>query len=100
MVALSFGGLTQTGAIVAQSVDPTGAWGPLLQVGAVGCILAWVLIRLEPRLGRVERAIDRNSRTILLAMVANPSTSAVVKEQARMIKDEIDAARKARGDEE
>ena len=62
--------------------------------------MAWVLIRLEPRLGRVERAIDRNSRTILLAIIANPITQDVIKEQARGIKDEIDVAKKVRGDDE
>jgi hypothetical protein len=55
---------------------------PLAQVGAVGVILAFVLIQISPRLERIERAIDMNSRAILLDIVSRDGSSDLIRAQA------------------
>lgn len=43
---------------------------PLLNLGGVGVVLAWMLWRTDRRLERLERAIDRLTRAQLLFLLA------------------------------
>jgi hypothetical protein len=56
---------------------------PLANLGAVGLILGYVLWQISPRLERIERAIDLNSRALLLDIVSRSDTSDVMKAQAQ-----------------
>lgn len=76
--------------------DPLGS---LVQVGAVGAILAWFLIRLEPRLHQMERSIDRFSRVMLLDVLSRPQVPAAVKRQAEGILTDMDHERRRREDD-
>jgi hypothetical protein len=67
---------------------------PLANVGAVGLILAWVLWQMNPRLDRIERAIDMNSRSILLDVVSRDNASDFVKKQAAAMLAQIEARQK------
>lgn len=67
-------------------------WSPLINLGAVGCILAWFLIKLEPRMRRIEQAIDRASRAQMLAVMSMHGIPANIREQAEGLKQEIEAA--------
>jgi hypothetical protein len=77
----------------------TNAWSPLINLGAIGCVLAWFLIRAEPRMGRIERAIDRANRANLIAaqlmsdIAEGRKVSEMTRQQAREIVKEIDDAR-------
>ena len=86
-------------AILAQAVNPmTDTWTPLINIGAIGCVLAWFLFRSEPRMARVERAIDRGTRGNLLAAVAmsdmaeGRTISPAMRAQAKELIKEIDDA--------
>jgi hypothetical protein len=70
---------------------------PLLQLGAIGAVLAWFLLQMNPRLERVERAIDLLSRTILLDIVSRRDADAVVKSQAESMVRQIDDKYRQRG---
>lgn len=60
-----------------------GELAPLANIGAVGLILGYVLWQISPRLERIERAIDMNSRSLLLDIVSRTDVSDLMKEQAR-----------------
>jgi hypothetical protein len=60
---------------------------PLINVGAVGGVLAWVLWRTDRRLERLERAIDRLTRAQTLALVAHESSG--VRQQAQALLAEL-----------
>lgn len=60
----------------------TDKWGPLINLGAIGVVLFWFLWKTEPRLRRIEDAIDANSRTVLIAVMAMESVPDFVKTQA------------------
>lgn len=72
---------------------------PLLQVGAVGAILGWILVQTNPRLERVERALDFLSRTMLLDIVSRDGVPEVNKRQAQSMLRKLNAQYKL-GDEE
>lgn len=55
----------------------------LLNVGAVGAVLVWVLWRIEPRLDRVELSMNRLARAQMLTLIARPDVDDLVREQAR-----------------
>lgn len=57
----------------------------LANIGAVGAILAWFLWQTNPRLDRIEKAIDRQTRAILLTLVSRPEIQGAVREQARLL---------------
>jgi hypothetical protein len=59
--------------------------------------LAWFLLQMNPRLERVERAIDLLSRTILLDIVSRSGTDSVVKGQAESMVRQIDDKYRQRG---
>ena len=62
---------------------------PLLQLGAVGAILAFFLVQTNPRLERVERALDFLSRTVLLDIVSRANIPEVNRTQARSMLDQL-----------
>ena len=79
-------------AVIAQTATGfvTDKWSPLINLGAIGCVLAWFLIRAEPRLGKIERAIDRSSRALMIATLAMRGQD--VREEAHDLAKEVDDA--------
>jgi hypothetical protein len=67
-----------------------GDLAPLANIGAVGLILGYVLWQISPRLERIERAIDMNSRSLLLDIVSRTDVSDVMKDQARAMIRQIE----------
>lgn len=67
-----------------------GELSPLANLGAVGVILGYVLWQISPRLERIERAIDLNSRAILLDIVSRTDTSDIVRRQAQSMIRQIE----------
>lgn len=65
--------------------------GALVQLGVAGVMLGWFMYRVEHRMDRGERAIDRLSRSLLLDLVARADTTEAVKAQARQVLGEIPA---------
>lgn len=70
--------------------------GSLLNLGAVGLVLAWFLLRSEPRMLGIEEAIDRNTRGAMLALLALEQVASGVKHQAQGVLEEIADAEKRR----
>lgn len=66
----------------------------LINLGAVGAILAYFLVRTDPRLERLENAVDRLARAQMLMLIASPVTDEAIKRQAQSIINELDAAEK------
>lgn len=62
---------------------------PLLNIGAVGVILAWFMLRMEPRMKAMEDALNRFSRVQLLDMVSRSDAPPAVREQAQTILNEM-----------
>ena len=73
----------------------TSQVGGAVQAVSVGTIALYVLLRLEPRLERIERALERLARAQLLLLISRPGVDETVKVQARLLNGEIDDARKA-----
>ncbi len=59
--------------------------------GPIGLILGFVLLRLESRMLRVEIAIDRLTRSILVDMLSRPDTRPDSRRQAERVLAELDA---------
>jgi hypothetical protein len=57
----------------------------ILQVGAIGAVLVWHLVRTDSRMERMERALDRTTRSILMLAVTQPGATAATRAQARAI---------------
>lgn len=74
----------------AASGDFMGALAPLIQVGAVGAILAWYLVKQEPRMRAIEFELQTQSRAILLNTLANPHASAQIREAALELKEQVE----------
>jgi hypothetical protein len=69
------------------------ALGPLINLGAVGAVLAWFLFRSESRMERLESAVDRMTRAMMLELASRPDVSPAIKRQAAEIVEEIDLKR-------
>lgn len=69
-------------------------FSPLLNTGVAACVLAFMLIKLEPRLRAIESSIDRSARALLLIVVSYPDSTNVQREQARDILKELDDKKK------
>lgn len=67
-------------------------WSPLINLGAIGCVLLWFMLRTDPRLRRIEEAIDRQSRATLVSVLSRQGISEAIKEEARAILSEIEVA--------
>lgn len=70
----------------------------LIQLGAMGIVLGWLMYRVESRLDRGERAMDRLSRALLLDLVSRSDTTEALKAQARVVLGEIPAKTTAEQD--
>ena len=83
-------------AVGAESVAPMVAdrWSPIINLGAIGCVLLWFLLRSEPRMKGIEAAIDRQSRAMLTMIIAMRGVPDYIKEQATAQIAEIDAHKK------
>lgn len=62
---------------------------PLLNFGAIGSVLAWMLWRSDARMGSIERALDRLTRAQMLTLIARPDVDDHVKRQARAVLREL-----------
>lgn len=71
---------------------------PLLQLGAVGAILAFFLVQTNPRLERVERALDFLSRTMLLDIVSRENIPEVNRRQAQSMLKQMNSKYKIEGE--
>lgn len=87
-IFISLAALMPSLAVVGE--DFMGALAPLIQVGAVGAILAWYLVKQEPRLRAIEFELQTQSRAILLNTLANPHASAQIREAAFEMKEQIE----------
>lgn len=83
---------------LAQAAGVTSAeLSPILNLGAVGAVLLWFMLRSEPRLVRVEEALNRMTRMLGHTIVSMENVDEAVKRQAKSIVEEldkIDAAKK------
>lgn len=66
---------------------------PLLNLGAIGAVLAWFLVNLSPRLDRIERAIDRLTRAQMLTLLSRPDVPEGVKTLANDLVHELDRSK-------
>ena len=69
---------------------------PLLNGGAIACVLAWFMFKAEPRLKGIEDAIDRQSRALLMWMLQQEGAGAGIKTQATTLLAEVTEAENAR----
>jgi hypothetical protein len=69
---------------------------PLVNVGAIGTVLAWFLLKLEPRMRKQEEAMDRQSRMLGFVVIALKSVHPAVREQVEAVVKEIEDAEAAR----
>ena len=60
----------------------------LANLGAFGAIVGWMLWRAEPRLERIERALERLTRAQMLSLLSRPDIDDRIKDQAREVLDE------------
>lgn len=64
--------------------------------GALGFLLLWYTLRAEPRMRAVESAIDRQTAAMMIFMIEIDRTSPQAKDQAKIVLDQIQAARRKR----
>ena len=71
--------------------DGVGApWSSLINLGAVGAVLLWFMVRAEPRLKALERATDRQTRAMILLTLNLPSSSDQIKSLGHDILNEME----------
>jgi hypothetical protein len=70
--------------LVADAEPPTDL-GALLRYGVVGAVLVYVLVRIEPRLDRMERALNALTRAQALTLLSRRDVPEPTKEQARQV---------------
>ena len=63
----------------------------LANLGAAGIVLAWFMASTDPRLKRIERAIDRLTRAQMLTLISRSDVDVPIKKQAHAILKEMDA---------
>lgn len=68
---------------------PLESLSGLLNFGAIGSVLAWMLWRSDSRLERIERSLDRLTRAQMLLLVAQPDLEAPIKAQAHALLREM-----------
>lgn len=66
---------------------------PLLNIGAVGFVLAWFMFRMEPRMRALEQAVDRNTKANLVLLLNSSESNPNVKTVAKTILQEIEDRR-------
>jgi len=65
---------------------------PLVNTGAIGVVLAWFMLRDEPRKRSMEETIERGNRINLVIVLAISELSSGLKGQAAELLKEVDAA--------
>lgn len=58
---------------------------PLLNLGAVGVVLAWLMFRVERRMDRMAASLDRVSRALLMEILSRPGVSLSVTKEAQTL---------------
>lgn len=66
-------------------------WAPLINTGAIGIVLGWFMIRMEPRMRAIEASIDTVSRALMLSVLSMKFGDRGLQEQAQAIIAEIDS---------
>lgn len=82
----------------AQATTEGFSFAPLVNIGAVGVILAFVLWKLEPRMRGAECAIDRLTRAIAIMLTELPHVLEGAKRQCAILNVELEQAARERGD--
>jgi hypothetical protein len=60
----------------------------LLNVGAIGVVLAWFMFRMERKLDRMSYEVNRLTRAVLLEIVSRPGVSlSVTREAEELLRD-------------
>lgn len=75
-------------------MPPVGIAELLVQYGPLGLILAWFMLRMEPAMLAMRRAVDRLTRAYLLDVVSRPGASPAVKKLATDALQELNTAEK------
>lgn len=65
---------------------------PLINLGAIGCVLLWFMLRMEPRIRKLEESNDRLGKMLGYVVIALKSTTPAVREQVEQVIKEIDEA--------
>lgn len=73
-----------------------GEFSPLINAGGLAAVLAFILMKLEPRLRSIENAIDRMSRALLLVVISKDGPSIAEREQAQIILGELGNSKEKR----
>lgn len=68
----------------------------VIQFGLGGVVLMWFMLRMEPRMRAVEESIDTISRSMLLLAVSLAPHTEAIKQQAKKIEEDLDAAARER----
>lgn len=79
-------------------VNPLSFWMPLLNIGGVGAVLAFVLWKLEPRMRGAEAAIDRQTRMLAIFLIEMPHIMQAAQIQCKNMVLELEDAKRKRGD--
>lgn len=80
-------------AVVSEGYD----FGPIVNTSVAVAVLAFMLVKLEPRLRAIESSIDRVTRALMLVVVSIPSeNNKAAREQADAITREVE---KKKGDD-
>lgn len=69
---------------------------PILNTGAMGFIVAWFLLKLDPRLVRIEEGQDRLAKAINLHILAMDLVPEAIRRQAQTNLEELNDAEKSR----
>ena len=67
-------------------------FAPLANLGAIGLVLGWFMLRSEPRQRKLEEAMDRQTRMNGYVLIALESLSAPVKKQIDVVIKEAEDA--------
>lgn len=88
--------LSKTGIFVAvAAVEGTSSFlpaeiAPLANLGAIGCVLLWFMLRSEPRMQKQTEAIERMTKMIGYAVIALEQSAPAVKKQVQLLVDEVE----------
>jgi hypothetical protein len=63
---------------------------PLINIGAIGAVLAWFMFRFEAKLVEVAEAIEKMNRAILILSMSNTHSESA-RQQAKALLDELDS---------
>lgn len=62
---------------------------PLLNLGGVGVVLAWFMLRFDARMTEMSGAINNMSKAVLLDLASRPGISPAIREQAQKLVEEL-----------